>query len=298
MHTPNHNKKLYLNLKKYITFQNGGERFVDDICSKRIHLAQLKINDVIEFTIATLTQDPVKFDVTSCPSGDPTCVRLVSQNKNEKRESLLVIDLHPTFAKLNFVRGGTGIYTFSNLKSIFMCIAAYFNLPEMTLDDDATFTHSEYNGLHYRAIMFRVFTGKDSLYMDIENGFFPKSKNDEYVFGSEKEYTLELYKRDKQLMYESTLEMFMPYLEQYQTAYKLNYEEQLSKRPTMSKPFVLDKIENIKKSFLSFGLDKNTRNYVGRLMESSSPHEAEILTITHFLAIYCLLIKTICKRLS
>ena len=184
--------KKYLKYKlKYnqIKNQTGGVQY--DVCDtqNKISKDELNFNDIIEFNI---NGKLFKFNIQEHQSGDENIILLICTDYGI--ELKICIYKNNNIGKLNFVRT-TQEYNLNELRHIFTCVARYFNCTELILEDDALFT-SQLTNQQYRALIYRIFENKDSLYF---GGEF------EFIFKQKENYTLENYGIDKQLIHDSNV---------------------------------------------------------------------------------------------
>jgi hypothetical protein len=265
--------KKYLKYKnKYLKLQTqiGGSNYDSNFCSEidKIDLNILKIGDKINFTFPSHAEiTNFGFTVVSNP-GDINLseeIRLNSDLLTFNKGPLLSITFNKkeNYSKLNFIRTlDETIYKFDLLFSIYGCVTKYFNYPKMKLEDDAMF---ETNNVNYRALIFRVFTNKDSLYYREPFNFRPtksSNKEDEYLF-NDGDYTDAKYIVDKSLLYNSIIGDFIIY---FRLKYKLISADT---EHAKTKPYILEQIEKILKSLNDFGPTEYTRDYILRLQDKT-----------------------------
>lgn len=127
------------------------------------------------------------------------------------RDELLEILLNKkdNYSKLKFIRTKKPEYTLESLKNIYVCVTNYFGFSNMILEDDAKF---ETPGYDYRALFYRIFINKDSLYADTNYEFIPTQTDDFYFVDDE--YTHKHYLRDKEILFNSILGDFENYYSQ------------------------------------------------------------------------------------
>jgi hypothetical protein len=94
--------------------------------------------------------------------------RLVSSETNLKGEPLLELQFDDKTLILKFIRSYPPCYTFKSLLSDVYCYATLNKCNKIELEDDALFSDGD---CIYRAIIYRVFQNKLSIYVD--NGFIP-----------------------------------------------------------------------------------------------------------------------------
>lgn len=99
-------------------------------------------------------------------------LRLFSRHTNDKGEPLIIIEPeNKNILILKFINSYPPKYTFSDLMKEVLCYAKYNGYIKVKLDDDALFvdkkgTHCEGLPCKYRALIYRVFMNKSSLYID------------------------------------------------------------------------------------------------------------------------------------
>jgi hypothetical protein len=118
------------------------------------------------------------FNSLEHPEGHPIEGRLVSKETVEvqvgsTKETKPVIEVQPNGStlKLAFIRSNPPAHPFKTLIKQFLCYATEKGYTKVALEDDAMFTNPEDKTCVYRALMYRLFQGKNSLYVD--QGFHP-----------------------------------------------------------------------------------------------------------------------------
>lgn len=279
-------KKKYLKYKnKYLSLKykmNGGREHRLNFCleDEKINIDSLHVGEIIEFMFEESgVKTNFKFYVKNSPGETDLTdkVLIESMIKNITGEPILQILLNKkdSYTKLYFVRTLKPNYTLMKLIHIYACVTKYFNFTKMILEDSANFTFED---VTYVALFYRIFTGKDSLYNEKIYEFKPH-ENDDFYFKDEK-YTDEKYLIDKQLLYNSKLSDYNEFYDKVKDIINENYKYKLTFKPDLSKPYILEQIDDIQKSINNFGLDNYTRDYVERLNNGEiSVKERKIIKI-------------------
>ena len=264
--------KKYLKYKnKYLKLQTqiGGEMYTGVFCNElpKIQVATLILGDKIKFTFPPGKEiSEFSFTVIENPGGSTDLsemIRLKSENEIGGNPLLnITLNKKDNYSKLNFIRTDKGSqFTFDLLMNIYMCVTQYFNYPKMIIEDDALFTTTE--EITYRALIFRVFDNKDSLYYKEPFIFRPTKSlkpQDQYLYDGD--YTDATYQRDKSLLHNSHIGDFIEY---YKMLSQLIKEDSASKQ--QKTPISLQQIEGILQSLEKFGPEKFTRDYIRRLQD-------------------------------
>lgn len=104
----------------------------------------------------------------------------------------IIIDLTNNESTLDEIKSSSK-WPFQKLMQIYFCITKFFNCNKMILDDKATFHINCDGDIEYKALIYRIFTNKDSIYSSFE------------FTNAHSTYTQDKYASDKQLIYESTV---------------------------------------------------------------------------------------------
>ena len=253
-------KNKYIQLK-----QIGGANYDADICVKTVTKDTLNINDVIKFRSF---EYEINFKVED------------NHNGGLKLKSVEVIDISPVLelsiwkdnniCKLNFIRGGHPVLTFKVLRTFFSCIAAYFECDIMVLEDDAVFKQSD--DINYRALIYRIITGKESIYQGDDYGFniatIVSKENDAFRV-VDLPYNLDKYNSDRELIIASKLITFKELLTAYKTEKNSAYLLKKATNPLSAKPLIIDEVEEIIKLIDDFialnSIEVLFSNYISRL---------------------------------
>ncbi len=260
-------KNKYLELKK----QFGGVNFESNFCSSedKIEIDSLNIGDRIKFQFPATEffyETDFEFKIVNnagdIPLSDKITLKSVIEKSPNQSVLEIVLNKKERYSKLNFIRTIKPTYTLDRLISIFGCVTEYFKYPKMILEDDAIFYIS--SELSYRALFYRIFTNKDSIYYGGKLDFKPSKKDNEYYFRDET-YTNDKYLVDKRLLYESYIYDFICF---YQKVYKIifnDYQERKIINTRITLPIVLDEINKIIESLKNFGIYQKTTDYVKQL---------------------------------
>jgi hypothetical protein len=118
------------------------------------------------------------FNSLEHPEGHPIEGRLVSKETVDvqlgtTKETKPIVEVQPqgSTLKLAFIRSNPPTHPFKTLMKQFLCYAKAKGYTKVKLEDDAMFTTTEGDPCVYRALTYRLFQGKNSLYVD--QGFHP-----------------------------------------------------------------------------------------------------------------------------
>ena len=231
-------KNKYIKLK-----QIGGANYDSNICIKTILKSNLNVGDTIKFTSV---DKQINFNVNAGLEDNE--LKLVSIEKiRGTNDSVLVITIWKdnTTCKLNFIRGGHDILTFSVLRTFFSCIAAYFGCELMILEDDSFFT---INDVFLRALIYRISIGRESIYSGDNFGFNMATieSNERDAFkASDLPYNLDKYNIDKTLIIESKLKTFKELLTFSKNEHTAVYVSKRMSNPIVVKPYIITETEEI-----------------------------------------------------
>lgn len=281
----NLNKKYLKYKNKYLSLKykmNGGKEHKLNLCIEddKLSIDSMHIGDVIEFMFEESSiETKLKFYVKNSPGEtnltDKVLIESIIRNTTGEPILQILLNKKDLYTKLYFVRTRKPDYTLMKLIHIYACVTKYFNFTKMILEDDANFTFED---VTYVALFYRIFTGKDSLYNEKIYEFKPH-ENDDFYFQGEK-YTNEKYLIDKQLLYNSKLSNYNEFYDKVKDIINVYYKYKLTLKPDLSKPYILEQIDDIQKSINSFGLGNYTRDYVQRLNSPEiSAKERKIIKI-------------------
>ena len=262
-------KNKYLQLKKQI----GGIDITTNFCldDGQINLNTLNIGDKIKFTFPQSSGiTDFEFKIVQNPGDIEISKKITLQSVNltsyEKPLLTISFDKENNYSKLNFIRAHKPFYTLDLLTSIYGCVTKYFKYPKMILEDDAMFIITDV--FNYRALFYRVFINKDSIYYGGKLDFKPSKTTDDYFFRDE-DYTNDKYLTDKSLLYNSDICDFVNYFVEAKKIINDDFLKTKRIRSNATEPFILEQIETIIKSLNNFGLDQKTRDYIQQLQNDS-----------------------------
>ncbi len=268
-------KQKYLKYKnKYLQLKNliGGQDINAPLCNTndKINLDILNIGDNLTFFFPqrnSITNFIFRVDANS---GDIPISEKITLNSVEtiNGSPLLTIIFYKgeRYSKLNFIRANKPIFTFDLLFSIYACVTRYFNYPRMMLEDDALFVSTD--NIQYRALIYRIFMGKDSIYYGGELNFRPTKQSDYYYFKGEP-YNDDSYQIDKMLLATSTISDFVLYFTELIRIVDGDYQFKRQTNRSLTPPYILEQIDKLLISLHRFGIVRTSREYIERMQDTS-----------------------------